>query len=481
MKRAVWCLGIVSALAGLSAGCAPIQKDAGFHDVQSAIRERSGFQTYWDQQAPEGTSEADRVRSMLEQDLTESSAVEIALLNNRGLQATFEELGIGRADLIQAGLIRNPILAGEIRFPSSPFEITLTQTIVDLFTLRRRKDLAAAAFEATKLRVGTQVLDVVAEVRSAFYTLQSGEQTLEMRRSILDAARTSAELAIRQHEAGNISDLDVENAQAQFEQSKLDFARAENAVLLDREKLNELMGVWGEKTNWKTSEKLPDLPADEGGLDALESRAVSQRLDLASARQEVEVASRALPLARSGVFADATVGVHHEREPDGERSTGPALDIPLPLFNRGKAARLRAEAVLRQAEHRYAALAVKVRSEVRVARSRVQAARTRAEYYRDVVLPRRARIIDLSQRNYNFMLIGSFQLLFAKQSEIAAKSEYLEALRDYWVSRTELDRALGGSLHSVVRDGQSSTSPGPADGHQPEEQVHLEEKDSPKP
>src|SRR5439155_21074041 len=117
------------------------------------------------------------------------------------------------------------------------------------------------------------------EVRAAYYAAQAAEQTIAMRRDVTEAARGAAELAIRQHEAGNVSDLDLENEQALFEQAKLDLAQSEAASLAARERLNGLMGLWGAQTAWRIAPALPELPPEEANLDGLEAAAVSQRLD----------------------------------------------------------------------------------------------------------------------------------------------------------------------------------------------------------
>ncbi len=431
------------------AGCASVPGDAGFHQVQEAVRARSGFQASWEQVPDGGPPLEERLHALLQKELSDRDAVDVALLNNRRLQAALEELGLARADLMQAGLIRNPLLFGEIRFPDRPFEITLTQPLLDLFRLKRNLQLSAAALEAAKLRVGDEVLKLIAQVRSTFFALQGAEQRAAMRRTIVDAARATAELAIRQREAGNISPLGLETEQALLEQAKLELASSETEALGLRERLTTLMGLWGPDTVWKIAVQLPQLPQAEETPEGLESLAVSQRLDLAAARQEVEVAARALPLARSGAIGDYAVGGHLEREPEGLNTTGPAIEVPIPLFNRGKAARARAEALLRQSQERFAALAVEVRSEVRAARTRLLAARSRVEYYRDVILPRRSRIVALTLQQYNFMLSSPFQLVQSRQSETTAQAEYIDAQRDYWIARAELDRAAGGSLASV--------------------------------
>ena len=81
---------------------------------------------------------------------------------------------------------------------------------------------------------------------------------------------------------------------------------------------------------------------------------------------------------------------------------------------------------------------------MRAAQQSVLAARARTEYYRDVVVPRRKRIVDLTQLEQNAMVVGIFQLLQAKQNEISARRDYVDAQRDYWVARANLERALSG-------------------------------------
>lgn len=453
-------------LSGTLTGCIALPRDAGLRDVQDAVRERSGFTIdRIDQDAESAIDE--RIRGLLQGELSETSAVEIALLANRRFQATLEDLGIARGELWQAGLARNPVVGGEIRSPGRAFEIFFVQDVLDLIRLPKRRRQAAAAFEQAKLRVADEVFDLVTEVRQAYFRTQAASQMVAMRQTVVDAAQAGAELAIRQYDAGNISDLQLENEQALLEQAKLELALSQEDQIAERERLNSLMGLWGEQTTWRIGSRLPDVPDDEADLDGLESLAAAQRLDLAAARREVEIALRALPLARLSAF-ELEAGVHREREPEGGTTTGPSLDFAVPIFDRGGAARSRAGAVLRQARQRLAALAVEIRSEVRAARAHMLAARSRAAYYQRVVLPRRSRIVDFSRQEYNFMLIGAFQLLQARQNEIEAQHAYIESLREYWIARSDLEHAVGGQLtasEKVSVVGEPATEPGPDKDH----------------
>jgi len=428
------------------AGCVSVPRDAGFGEVEKAVADRTGHRVVLQEKSDAPTSD-EAIRPLLQGKLTPDRAVEIALRNNRDLQAELAELGIARADLIEAITVRNPIFDGEIRFPGepkNPFEIAVTQTLLDLFQLPARRRFGLALFEASKLRVTGAVVNFAAEARTHFYDLQAARLVLARQRVITDAAGASTDLARRQHTAGNISDLDLENEQAVYEQAKLDLARAELEELQTREVLIADLGLVESKVVLDLPDEFEAIPDNEVALDGLEEKALAERLDLRVTKQELEAAERRVPISRWAVWDELSVGVHREREPEGSKTTGPALSIPIPIFNRGEAQRARASALLRQAAQRYAALTVNARSEVRSARERLLEARARVEYLRDVMLPRRVRILALTQLEYNAMLRGVFQLIQARQNVANAERELVLGHRDYWIARSDLDTALAG-------------------------------------
>ena len=461
---------------GIFSGCASVPKEAGFPDVQKLIDQRIGRRVHWNQGTPEDAKVAEAIQSMLQQELTLDEAIQIALLNNRSLQATYEELGIAQADVVQAGLLRNPTFSASFRFMDRAVEghrginteFSVDQDFLDLLMLPLRKRVATAEFEQVKLRVSNAVLNLAADVRSAYYTLQADEQTLEMRRTVAQATEASAELADRQLEAGTLKPLEVANQQGFYYQAKLDVAHTDLQIVADRERLNRLMGLWGTDTTWKLPGRLPELPESEIPLEHLESTAVSQRLDLAAARQEIQVVAYALSLTKKfRYFSVFEFGVDTEHDaPDRLNLTGPHLTIELPIFDQRQAAIARLEAQLRQSRQRLSSLAIDIRSEVRQARDRLLAGRNVVKYYREVILPLRQRIVDESQLYYNGMLIGVYELLLAKQNQINTGREYIEALRDYWIARADMERAVGGL--PIATKGETQPSPQPI--KQPETQ-----------
>ena len=435
----------ISLAAFALASCAGVRPDAGVEDVQTALTKRAGAAVEW-RTAPANTDD-DRVGAMLGEGLTAEEAVAIALINNPRLQATLAELGIARAELIEASTISNPVFEFEIRFPGEPYrpyELRLAQTLVDLIQLPRRRAVGRAAFDAAQMTVSSEVLRFAADVRTTYYEVVAATQHLALARTATASAQTAAEVALKQHVAENITDLDLENEQATYEQAKLDLARAEQRLLLAREALVRDLGLRTTSFDWRVEERFPALPASEMDQAQLEQLAAAQRLDLAIARRNVDIARQRVPLARLAVLEETEVDVHYEREPDGKHTVGPGIELPIPIFNTGRAARTRAEAEFLRARHILNALETEAASVLRSARTSLAEVRARVEYYRDVIVPRRARIVELTKLEHNAMLAGIFQLLQAKQNEMQARRDYIDAQREYWAARTDLDRALQG-------------------------------------
>lgn len=440
------------AAAVLLAGCSGGPDDAGFASVQNDVAKALPQTIRWNRGSKEDAEAAEAVKRLLESELTVDAAVQVALLNDRDLQAHFEELGVAQADLVQAGLLRNPVFSAKVGFPSgSPggteWSLDVVQDFLDLLTLSARKDIARADLEAARFRAADAVLAHAARAKSAWYAAVGAEQAAEVRRRIADAAEASAELAKRLREAGNISELEFARERGHVEEARRARARADAEAELAREELNRALGLWGAQTAWKAPAKLPELPAAEAPLESLESIAVGRRLDLAATEAGRRAAELRLEMARDfrwlGSFSG---GAWAERGTDRQWVAGPRLSFAIPLFDRRQGEIAALEAMARRQADRLWADAVRIRSEVRSARIRVIAARALVEHQRDVVVPLRERIVELTQKEYNFMLVGVPDLILAKQSEYEAYVELVNGLRDYWTARAELERALGARL-----------------------------------
>src|SRR6266446_6488549 len=441
------------------AGCAHVDPNPAFQELANTVHLRTGKRVQWNRGSAEDAEAQSAVASLLSRPLSAGSAVQVALLNNHKLQATYEELGIAQADLVEAGLLRNPIFTFERRFPGQALEMDILKEFIDILLLPLRKRIAAAQFEAAKLRVGHEILKMAAEVRAAFYEHQGDQQLIDLRKTVAEATERSAETALRMQQAGNLKNLDLATEEASHAQAKIELAKAQSEAVQSREKVNKLMGAFGAQTNWSVAPRLSELPGSEVSTAQLESRAIQQRLDLAAARQQFIAEARARGIARAeAILQGAEIGAHYEHEIEGGlHSIGPSVNVPIPIFNQGQPAVARSSAKLRQSEQRYLALAADIRSDVRAARDKMLLSRRQVEYFKSTALPTRTRVTEESQLEYNAMQIGPFQLLQAKQEEVKTGADSVEALRDYWVARAELEKAVGGSLSGKLTPISSAT------------------------
>jgi outer membrane protein, heavy metal efflux system len=437
-------------------GCASMALNAGFGDVKAVVGERSGSQLFWNNGTELDKEAAEKLDALLKRQLTAEDAVQIALLNNRELQAVYSELGVAQADLVQAGLLSNPIFDAAVKFPLSggrpDLELGAAMNFLNIFYIPLRKRVAAARFEGAKTRLSGSVLDFAGRARGAFYFYEAANQMLELRRTIVQALEASFEIARRLSEAGNITDLDLASERAQFEAAKLALRSAEISALQSREDLNIVMGLWGEQTRWKSLGRLPEIPEQALETKDIERLALERSLDLAQARQRIIGAGEELGLTRwTMLLPEFGAGPHAERN-DGAWEIGPKLDFPIPLFDQGQARAGRIAAELRRFQQEYYALAVRVRANARQVRDRLEGARDRAMYYRDILLPLHGRIVNETQLQYNAMQVGPLQLLRAREQQIQTAVSYIESLRDYWSARSDLGQILSGRLRLANRD-----------------------------
>lgn len=447
---------------GMLTGCATVEPRDGFADVQATIEERVPDRAFWRTGGREDEAVDLAIEALLDEHLTADAAAQIALLNNRHLQATYEELGVAQADLVQAGLLSNPVFSGSVTFPldggAARPSMGVAQSFLDVFFVPLRERIAMAELTATQQRVAEQVIDHAARTRSAVYRVQADKQVVQMLEQVTAATAGSLEMMQRLHEAGNVTDLDLYREETLFEQARMALEQAEAELESSRERATVLMGLWGEQVAWEAEPRLPELPEEEVALDELERRAIAHSLELAALRDDVDAAGFMLGFRQiSALLPMADVGAQTERR-GGEWFLGPQVSLPVPIFDQGQARQAEAASRLRGLLHRYEATAVEVRSAARTAARQVRTTRRIAEHYRDVMLPLSQRVYGESLRQFNAMEIGIFDLIAARQEQMEAGRDYIEAVHDYWIARTHLEQVLAGSLPEDTRPVRSSNT-----------------------
>lgn len=422
--------------------------------VSAIVERRINKRVKWNQGCWEDDQINWTLNRMMENELTIDAVVQIAFLNNPEIQAIFEEIGIAQADLVQAGLLQNPIFDGMVRFPDKRHatintEFSIAQNFLDFLLIPFRKKIAESELEQARFRVAHAVINLAFDVQKTFYSLQAEYTKLALMKSLVEISEAASQLAMAQREQGNINNLEFQSRKNEFLETKIEVSRSQAEIVRLREKMNKLLGFRSE-TCWTIDHTIPVFLEETIPVACLEEIALSQRLDLEVARWEVERLARMAGIKQWWTYTGAILGISSEMDPEGIRATGPSFSVELPLFNYGQADRTRIHAMLRQSLQRLKAMEISVLSEVRSISDQLIINTQLLKEYRNEIIPLQHHIVSTSQRYYNDMALSVYKLLNAKKQEIQMQINYSVSLKDYWISRIDLDQAIGGNLHRVL-------------------------------
>jgi outer membrane protein TolC len=446
-------LSAVTVLLFLLGGCATLSRDGGFATVESVANDRLRQDVKWVRSDADADSVQHTVQQRLAKPLTVDDAVGIALLNNRGLQATYGELGIAEADLVQASWLRNPGFSFQRTHAGDDkrIERTFTLDFISLLLTPLASKIEGRRFEQTKLIVANEALRVAAETKKAYFKAVAAAQTMEFMNQVKIAADAGAELARGMAQAGNWSKLDQAREQVFYADAVAQLARAKQAAVTEREKLTRLMGLWGNDIQFKLPDRLPDMPAAPIALTDVEVVAIRERLDIQAAKREAAGLAASLGLTKTTRFINVLEGSYLRNSETGKpNEIGYEIRVEIPLFDWGGARVAKAESMYLQAVNRVAEIAINARSEVRESHSGYLTAYELAKHYREEIVPLRKRISDEFLTRYNGMLISVFELLADSREQVVAVNASIEAQRDFWLAETDLQSALGGQLPAAI-------------------------------
>ena len=429
------------------AGCASLSDDARFSPVEQAVKERTGAETKWARGEDDANSVRGRIKELLAKPLGPTEAVQVALLNNPGLQASYAEVGIAEADLVQASRWRGPTFsfARLRRHDEKEIERGVFFDVMGLLTIPLSTRASESRLAAAQNRAAGEGLRIALDTRKSWFQAVAAQETAKYMAQVKESAEASAELARRMASIGNFPKLTQAREQAFYAETTAQLARAQHAATAARERLARLMGLWGDDLGFQLPDRLPELPKAirEGG--DLEAQAIAQRLDIQGARRDADSLAQSLGLTKVTRFVNLLeVGVLSKSESGEPRQRGWEIEVGLPIFDFGGARVARAERLYMQAVNRTIESAVAARSEVREAYSAYRTSFDLAQHYRDEIVPLRKRISEEVLLRYNGMLMSVFELLADSREQVAAVNGYIESMRDFWIAESDLQMALTG-------------------------------------
>jgi len=431
-------------------GCATFSQDNGFGSVKEAASRHIKQELVWPKTEAEQHDVVAYIGELLGQKIDVERAVQIALLNNKGLQASFYELGISEADVVQAGRLPNPKFSMLYVRNNADYKIeqALTFNIFSLLIMPKMLEIERRNFEKTKLAVVADVLELAYQTRLAYFNAVAANERVRYSLQVKESAEASAELAQRMVKAGNWSTLELAREQSFYADAVLEEVNARHQQTSSNEALARLLGVAAEQLTLEN--RLPDLPASIAALQPFEEVAFQQRLDLQAMRLETQNLAKQLGLTKTTRLINV-LEIGPARVLEGQRGDpykkGVDIAFELPLFDWGSAKVARAEAVYMQAVNHTAQTVINAQSEIREAYSRYHTSYTIAKHYHDKIVPLRKKVLTENQLRYNGMLVSPFELFANAREQVMSVNTYIEKLNAFWQAETVLQMALIGNAN----------------------------------
>ncbi|MCB9772191.1 MAG: TolC family protein [Candidatus Omnitrophica bacterium] len=411
--------------------------------VKNLVQEQTGYEA-------KAAGDQQDVESLLSQSLSEDAAVAIAFLNSSVIKAQLSSLGVSEADMREAGILRNPTLSFKTRTSNEGGvkrnkEFEIKQDVFDILFWPLRKKIAGTQFKVSQYETAHQMTDFIKEVRLSYLEWLTAMHKQALAADHFKAQEASLEIARRQKEAGNINTLNMAEAQAIFQKAKIEQLKTKQETRMFTERLRTMLGLTVNQFFMEEMLQIPDLPKEDLVVEELEKKALDRRLDLLMKRQEIKHLEQSQNLAAAGFLPDLEVGYNQEKETSGHTLKGAVVEGQVPLFNRNQAQRAGIKASIETAKHQLDVMEQEVLLAVHLGYLNLMTNRQIVEAYQEA-MPLYQQMIKETLYHYNFMLTDVFHLLESKQAELETKKEYVDALKNYWISRIELENAVGTKL-----------------------------------
>ncbi len=445
-------------------------KTAGFSDASAKSAEATGKQTVWVQNRQQAEETRQRVKALMaRKSIDVETAVQVALLNNKGLQAAYADLGDSAADAWQTQLSVLPTVSVGLSGIGTPgleayrvLEGAIAANILALATYDRDIKLAETRFRQAQLNAAVETVSLAAETRRAWINAVSAWENVTYLNQAKVAADAASELATKIGEAGSMPKADQAREHVFYAELTGETAKARLAAKLAKEELVRLMGLSGSDIEFQIPNRLPSLPKALAKRDDIEAEAIHKRMDLQVARLELSATAQSYKLTDAtrlvtDIELVGTLEQEREREDGKIRrsiSKTAGLEFTIPIFDSGQARMRKGELAYMRAANQLAEKAVNVRSEARSAYVAYRSTYDIARHYRNSVLPLRTAIEEQSMMTYNGMITSTFELIADSREKIDSTLLAVNAKRDFWLAEANLAPVLyGGSTGSAAAEG----------------------------
>lgn len=443
--------GIIFMLFMLS-GCTKVKIEPEFSALQKRTIAATGSSIALDATLHTHINDISNITNITQEGLSTDDAVSIALQNNPELQADFQNLGIAKADLVQASLYTNPSINSVFRFPTRDQGPGTAQTNIESVAAIRLSDLwqvplathvAEDLLEAVSFRIFSTILTVVAETKLAYYTCLAAELQLHNTTNLLVTIRELKDEIYYRQLYGYTSDLDKDRIDAQVGSLEALLQQRQAEVSRAYIHLKKLMGIIPSPQPIPlTGQLYNQISVPE--LSIMEEYALLNRPEIHVARMKIEQYRDTIRLEKAKIFKVIDVGIGYKQDFDKPfRGWGPYVSLTLPIFDDNYAQVARAEFLFKQAESDLAATKIRIQEEINKPYKILNALNQEITVYQNTILPSHQKAISYS---YTYATTLQLTMVTAIESKIkfyeaqaALIDRYYHALKEL----VQLERAVG--------------------------------------
>ena len=433
-------------------GCTTVQPEADFTKLGKQLGISGDYQMLWEQSEKNEEKIKGLVIQALEGGLTRNEAVSVALLNNRMLQSAFEEIGIAKSDLIQAGLYSNPNLGAIFRFPTegdesgTNIELGASFSASDLWQIPLKRKLEEARFNRITLEVGDQILKTRHDTQAAYNRTYFLLKTKKSAEDILHSFKTLTKASKRRQHFGYMTDLDIYLAGNAEAEAVIEFAGIEMEHAKSVARLARTLGLSDRINDILITENLPVLPHEYPGVEEAVESALERRMDLKLNKVALIEAERKLALQKARKIRQVQLGANWEKESSGNEAIGPEMEIELPLFDQNQAQIARAEYEIRLVRKRIQAKEGQIREQIIAGLEEIKYLKKKLEIFEKQIIPLRQKALDYSQKWGMRMQINRVTMLDVRKDLLASQLELLQIRLELNQAVNDLEYHMGGSI-----------------------------------
>lgn len=433
---------------------------AGFRLVADRTQAATGRRSVWLQNAAQASQVGREVHALTHQrTVSADTAVQVALLNNRGLQASYAQIGLSAAEIWQQATPENPVVSVGVLGIGAPelgvfraLEALVRVNLLDAPTRKRRVAVAQVQYQRAQMQAVVDTLSLAVATRTAWIDAVAAFETVTLLSQASQAADASSELAFRLGQTGALNRTGQAREQVFDAELAAQTAEARLAASSAKENLTRLMGLYGTEVDYYVPDTLPALPGGLRSTSGIEATALRNRVDLDVARLSLAATAQSYGLTnatRRLTDLEVITGIELEREneegeTEEELTPQVELEFAIPIFDSGRARLRAAELSYLQAANVLAEASVAVRSEARDAETQYRGTYAVARQYRDVVLPLRKIIDEQALLANNGMITSTFELLIDIRAGLASQIDAAAAKQRFWLAAAGLDAAIYG-------------------------------------